>query len=177
VLQTSLETIGDLIDTTLTEIRLRSEKEWIPQRSKVFELMSEVGITAGFQAQARNMTLQMQGFSDIEIDVDRHLFTSALSNLVQNALKFSKPGGAIQVRARQKDDRVLIEVEDACGGLPEGKIEELFDEGVQRSDDRSGMGLGLTISRRATERNKGELRVENLPGKGCIFIIDLPKPN
>ncbi len=117
----------------------------------------------------------MQGFSNLEVDVDRQLFVSALANLVQNAIKFSKPGGTIHVRTRQEGDRILTEVEDECGGLPEGKIDELFESGVQKGKDRSGMGLGLAISKQAIERNLGEIRVENLPGKGCIFIIDLPK--
>jgi len=175
VLQTSLKKMAELIDTALTEVRLRAEPKSYFQRTRVFELMSEVGVTAGFEARSRNLTLQMQGFSDLEVDVDQQLFVSALSNLVQNALKFSAPGGTIQVRTRPDGDRILIEVEDECGGLPEGKIEELFIAGVQKNENRSGLGLGLAISRQAIERNHGKLRVENLPGKGCIFIIDLPK--
>ncbi|MDP4244122.1 MAG: HAMP domain-containing sensor histidine kinase [Bacteroidota bacterium] len=176
MLQNSLKKMAELIDVALTEVRLRSEPKIDPIRTRVFELMSEVGVTSGFDARSRNLTLLMQGFSDLEVDVDRQLFVSALANLVQNALKFSKPGGTVQVRTRQDGDRVLIEVEDECGGLPPGKSEELFTAGVQKDKDRTGMGLGLAISRQAIELNKGKLRVENLPGKGCIFIIDLPKP-
>jgi signal transduction histidine kinase len=176
LLQNSLKKMADLIDTALTEVRLRSEPKSYRQRTRLFELMSEVGVTAGFEARSRNMILRMDGSSDLEVDVDRQLFVSALANLVQNAMKFSKQGGTIQVRARQEGERILVEVEDECGGLPEGKMEELFDPGVQRNLDRSGMGLGLSISRQAIELNKGELHVENLPGKGCIFVIDLPRP-
>jgi signal transduction histidine kinase len=176
VLQESLKKMAELIDTALTEVRLRSEPDCRPERTRVFELMSEVGVTAGFEARSRNLTLQMQGFSDLEVDVDRQLFVSALANIVQNAIKFTKPGGTVQVRTRQEGDRILVEVEDECGGLPDGKIEELFEPGVQKGNDRTGMGLGLAISKQAIERNLGVIRVENLPGKGCIFIIDLPKP-
>jgi signal transduction histidine kinase len=116
----------------------------------------------------------MQGFSDIEVDVDRQLFVSSLANLVHNALRFTKPGGTVQVRARGVDDRILIEVEDECGGLPESKIEELFETGFQKSPGIAG--LGLAISRQAVELNNGILRAENIPGKGSIFIIDLPRP-
>jgi len=176
VLQESLKKMADLIDTALTEVRLRSEPKGYFQRTRVFELMSEVGVTSGYDAISRGVTLLMQGYSNIEIDVDRQLFVSALANLVQNALKFSKPGGVVQVRAREENNRVLVEVEDECGGLPEGKIEELFEPGVQKNKNRTGMGLGLSISKQAIERNNGTIRVENLPGKGCKFIIDLPKP-
>ena len=176
LLSNSLKKMAGLIDTALLEVRLRSEPKLFSQRTRVFEMMSEVGVTAGFDARSRNLTLLMQGFSDLEVDVDRQLFVSALANLVQNALKFSKPGGTVKVRTRQDGERILVEVEDECGGLPDGKIEELFEPGTQGGSDRTGMGLGLAISREAIELNKGTLRVENLPGKGCIFIIDLPKP-
>jgi len=79
------------------------------------------------------------------------------------------------VRAKAVDDRILIEVEDECGGLPEGKIEELFQPFSQKSADRSGVGLGLSISKRAIALNKGSLSATDLPGKGCIFTINLPR--
>ncbi len=175
VLQNSLQRMAELIDTSLTEVRMRVEPTVHLQKIPAFEIMSEVGVTAGFQARSQNLTLRMQGFSDLILVADRQLVISALANLVQNGIKFTNPGGVVQIRARKNLDRILIEVEDQCGGLPEGTIEELFKPFVQSSSDRSGVGLGLTISRRAIELCKGTLRVENLPGEGCIFIIDLPE--
>ena len=176
LLQSTLSRMAELIDKALTEVRLRSEPTSYLQRTRLFELMSEVGVTAGVEARSRNMILRMDVSSDLEVNVDRQLFVSTLSNLVQNALKFSKSGGTVQVHAHEQGDRVLIEVEDECGGLADGMAEELFQPGVQKNLDRSGLGLGLAISKQAVELNKGTLRVENRPGKGCIFIIDLPKP-
>ncbi len=175
VLQNSLQRMAELIDTALTDVRMRIEPAVHLSRIRAFEIMSEVGMTAGFQARTRNLSLQMQGFSDLEVVVDRQLIVSALANLVQNALKFSISGGIVQVRVRKDRDRILIEVEDQCGGLPHGATEEIFKPFVQKSADRTGVGLGLTISRKAIELNKGKLRVEDLPGEGCIFIIDLPE--
>ena len=96
-------------------------------------------------------------------------------NLLQNAFKFSHRKGHVSLTARVVADRVLIEVEDECGGLPDGRAEELFQPFAQRGDDRTGLGLGLSISRRAIEANRGTLGVRNLPGTGCIFTIDLPR--
>jgi signal transduction histidine kinase len=70
---------------------------------------------------------------------------------------------------------VLIEVEDECGGLPEGQTEDLFGVFEQRSADRSGLGVGLAIARASVEMNGGEIRVRDLPGRGCIFTIELPR--
>ena len=175
LLHSSLATMAELIDRALAEVRLRIEPAVHLRKVRVFEVMSELGATAGIQARSRKLTLQMQAGSGIEVMADRHLLISALSNLVQNAIKFSKPDGTIQVRAKVEGERMLIEVEDCCGGLPDGTIAELFEPGVQKSEDKTGLGLGLTISKQAVERNNGILRVRNLPGKGCIFTIDLPK--
>jgi signal transduction histidine kinase len=58
--------------------------------------------------------------------------------------------------------------------LPEGKVQKLFDPFVQTGLDRSGFGLGLAIAKQATQAHGGELRVHDLPEKGCVFVLDLP---
>jgi signal transduction histidine kinase len=65
-------------------------------------------------------------------------------------------------------------VEDGCGGLPPGKVGELFAPLVQRGDNRSGFGLGLGIALQAAEAHNGTIKVRDIPGKGCAFILDLP---
>ena len=71
-------------------------------------------------------------------------------------------------------DRVLIEVEDECGGLP-GDTINLFRPFEQRGADRSGLGLGLAYSRWAVEANRGRIYARSIPGKGCVFTVDLPR--
>lgn len=176
LLNSSLTRMAQLIDTALTNVRLELEPEAELVRLRVFEVIGEVEVTAAYQARMRDLDLCIQTSNNVEVVVDRQLFISALSNLIQNALKFTHPNGKVYIRTIETEDRVLIEVEDECGGLPEGKIEELFTPGVQSGTDRTGVGLGLAIARRALERNNGELRVRDLPGKGCVFTIDLPKP-
>ena len=175
ILGRSLQQMKELIDTSLTEVRLRIEPVAHFQRIKILEIIGEVKATAAREARNRNLTLVVAASGTIEVNVDRQLLVSALANLVQNAIKFSKPDGIIVIRARTQNDRVLLEVEDQCGGLQEEKIEELFRPFTQRDTDRTGIGLGLTISRRAVELNNGKLYARNLPDKGCIFVIDLPK--
>ena len=111
----------------------------------------------------------------VDVDADAQILSAAISNLLQNAFKFSHSHGHVTLRTTATDDRVLIEVEDECGGLPPGKAEDLFLPFSQRSEQRSGLGLGLTISRKAVEAMGGTLGVRNLPGKGCVFSIELPR--
>jgi len=72
---------------------------------------------------------------------------------------------------------VQIQIEDECGGLPPGEIEHLFRLFEQRGADRTGLGLGLAISRQGVEESGGAIRVRDLPGKGCVFTVDLPRQN
>lgn len=106
---------------------------------------------------------------------DERLLSSAAHNLVQNAIKFTRDGGHVVVRARAGDNnRVLVEVQDECGGLPFGKEEELCLPFVQGSIDRRGLGLGLAITREAMVGQGGRMTVQNLPGHGCIFGLEIP---
>ena len=133
-------------------------------------------IAATFEANEKGVTLTIvRGDNGAEIDVDRHILASAVGNLSQNAFKFTKPGGNVTLRTRATVDQVFIEVEDECGGLPSGGAEALFRPFEQRSANRSGLGLGLVISRRGVEAHGGEVHVRDLAGKGCVFTITLPR--
>ena len=135
-------------------------------------------MAAAIEAKARGLQLTVTPVEPgVAIDVDRQLIAAALANLLQNAFKFSRPNGHVVLRTdtATTTGRVLIEVEDECGGLPPGRAEDLFRPFEQRSADRSGLGLGLAIARESVETNGGEIRARSLPGRGCIFTIDLPR--
>ena len=66
-------------------------------------------------------------------------------------------------------------IADECGGLPDGNVNALFQPFEQRGADRTGLGLGLTISRWGAEANNGRISARDRPGHGCIFMIDLPR--
>jgi signal transduction histidine kinase len=120
------------------------------------------------------VALRFEVEEDVTIHVDQRLIRSALSNLVRNAVKFSHAGGSVVVRARCVAERVTIEVEDSCGGLPSGMVQQAFAPFAQLGADRSGFGLGLAIAKQAADAHQGVIRVQDLPGKGCIFSLELP---
>src|SRR6185436_11581995 len=111
----------------------------------------------------------------VTITADRHVLSAAVTNLLQNAFKFTRPGTAVKLRVGASAERVLIEVLDECGGLPGGEVDELFRPFEQRGSDRSGVGLGLAFSRWGIEANDGRIYARNLPEVGCVFTIDLPR--
>jgi signal transduction histidine kinase len=93
---------------------------------------------------------------------------------LHNAFKNTPPGGRVVLRARAEQGRLLIETEDECGGIPPNKRDLFQKFGDRRGGDRSGLGLGLSIARKAVRAHGGEISVRNMPGKGCVFIIDVP---
>ena len=111
----------------------------------------------------------------LEIDADRPILAAAVANLLQNAFKFSKAYGHVSLTTSATKEHILFAIEDECGGLPAGKAEELFGVFTQRSSNRKGLGLGLAISRKGIQTSGGELSVRDLPGKGCVFTISLPR--
>jgi len=174
VLGRSLRGLRDLVDRALSEVRLMAG---IDRRVlvRVAEILEEVEASGMLEAQSRGSSLVViPGAYDLFVEVDRHLITSAVSNLVQNGIKFTPPKGTVSMTARRAGDRILIDVSDECGGLPPGKAESLFHPYVQQHNNRDGLGLGLSIARQSVEANGGLLRVENVLGRGCMFTVDLP---
>ena len=142
----------------------------------IAEFIAELSPAAALDASARGLSFHVEaGHAGVKVDADRSLLAATVVNLLQNAFKFTRPGTTVTLRSSATPDRVLIEVEDECGGLPDGNTNALFHPFEQRGADRTGLGLGLAISRSGAEANNGRICARDLPGHGCIFIIDLPR--
>lgn len=173
VLGRGLVRLESLINQMLLATQLQAGIKPAPKRMQLLDLLLRV---EELTVPERNIHLSVEVDEGVEVDADERLLVSALGNLLQNAFKFTRPGGQIILRGRRKAAAVYIEVEDECGGLPPGKQEELFAPYVQRGTDRRGLGLGLAITRDAVQAHGGELLVRNLPRKGCVFTVKLPAP-
>ena len=176
VLDRSLVGLRNLIDRSLTDVRITAG---LPTQSQLFSLddfIAEMKLSASLEAQIHECALTVPAVDPtLAIVADRNLLASALGNLLQNAFKFTKYHSRVKLTAYACADRVLIDVEDQCGGLPPGDAERMFLPYVQRDTDKTGLGLGLTISRRSAEANHGTLTVRDLPGSGCVFTISVPR--
>jgi signal transduction histidine kinase len=175
LLARSLMGLQRLVDRSLADVRL---DVGIPalERVPIAELIEEIEISASAQAKSREIELGVTTVdSTVVVEADRQILSAAVANLLHNAFKFTPKKGRVALITRATADRVLIDVEDECGGLPPGKVEELFRPFAQRGKDRTGLGLGLSICLKAVKAMQGDLRVRDVPGKGCVFTIDLPK--
>jgi len=171
----SLARMRDLLDRSFAEVRL---KAGIHKRThvSVASLVEDVALAAAIDAAHRGLQFTVAPVADgVMVFADAQILASALSNLIQNAFKFTRPSGHVSLRTHQTLDRVEIEIEDECGGLPADKIDHLFRMFEQYGADRTGLGLGLAISRQGVEDSNGVIRVRDLPGRGCVFTIDLPR--
>ena len=175
VLDRSLLGMRNLIDRSLAEVRVTAG---LPPRLRAVRLaafLEEVAATSSLDPLARDCVFRVSPVDpDIEACLDPDMLGAAIGNLLQNAFKFTKLHSEVHLHTRFAAGRLLISVEDHCGGLPAGDPEILLQPFVQRGEDRSGLGLGLDIARRSVEANQGTLRVRDVPGVGCIFTIDLP---
>ena len=161
-----------LIDQTLATTRMRSGAPVALYPIALVPLVREIASSTVCE---RGIRLSIDADEALQATADEDLLTSALSNLVQNAVKYSHAGATVTVRARSDDDAVVIEVEDECGGLPEEKREKLFEPFTRGKPNRRGAGLGLAIAREAVQALAGTISVRDVPGKGCVFAIRLPR--
>jgi signal transduction histidine kinase len=175
VLGRSLLSLRDLVDSTLSDIRLGATTAR-RVRVPVAPFLDDIRVGARLHAESLGLTLALEpGDAAWAVNADPQILASAVTNLLNNAFKFTRAGGRVVLRARTPDDtRVCIEVEDQCGGIPESVGDPFQPFGERRSHDRAGLGLGLSIARRAVTAHGGDIRVRNIPGAGCVFTIDLP---
>jgi signal transduction histidine kinase len=171
----NLERLGSLIHRSLVEVRLDAGIDY-RERVPVAELIAEAEVDGTLEAMLRNQALMVAQIDrGVEVGIDRQIVAAALANLMRNAFRFTPPNGHVSLRTSATATRVVIDIEDECGGLPPAKAEELFGAFQLRGEKRGGLGLGLFISRKGVEANDGLLRLRNFPGRGCIFTIDLPR--
>lgn len=100
---------------------------------------------------------------------------AVVRNLLQNAFTFTRPSTTVTLRVGASAERVIIEILDECDGLPNEKVHDLFRPFQELPSDVTGAGLGLAFSRWGVEANDGRISARNLPEKGCVFTVDLPR--
>ncbi|MFN2549940.1 MAG: sensor histidine kinase [Myxococcales bacterium] len=172
VLQRSIAQITETLDRALVDARMRGLDAGATLHRERLDLRPLLeGAIAESQpdAEARRIRVTLEAGPRTFVDGDARVLRSAITNLVRNAIKFTRTDGAVIVRASEK----TIEIEDECGGLDPKDEKRIFDTFRQSSGDRSGFGLGLAIARQAITAHGGSLSVRNRPGKGCVFVAAL----
>ena len=174
-LERGLERSIELIDKTLQIARMASGVELNREWTTLAQIFEDVEMSAASEAQSKEIGLRVvldEPAARLHIDV--RLVRSALGNLLRNAVKYTSAGGHVELHGRLSGGHALIEISDTCGGMPPEKIEAAFAPFVRLNQKESGYGLGLAIAKQAVEAHGGTIRVQNAPGKGCTFSVELP---
>jgi len=132
------------------------------------------------QARQAGVTLRVDTEALPPITGDGDRLAQVFTNLVDNALKFTPPGGQISLRASPSDDFVAISISDSGAGIPTEAIPHIFERFYQadpsrKGGERHGSGLGLAIAREIVQAYGGEISVESEPGRGSTFRVRLPR--
>ena len=172
VLGRSLIGMREINGSALSEIRLAAG-HYRRERLLVIALLDEIAATGVLHSEYRKVEFTMGPVDPrIAVDGDPQLLASAVTNVLQNAFKFTAAGGHVSLRTYTSDQRLFIEVKDECEGFPQNE-----DAGIHAFGDRRGAaraGLGLSIAHTAMRAHNGEIYVRNAPGTGCIFVIEMP---
>ncbi len=108
--------------------------------------------------------------------MDKNKILQVLTNLTHNAIKYSHEGSTVDVRIRQPDEDIVVEIEDYGKGVPEEDIPLIFEKFYQSKTTRghSGIGLGLAISKSIVDAHGGRIYAKSTEGKGSVFSFSVP---
>ncbi len=177
--------LSSMVDTLLTIAHAESGEIKL-QRSEfsLSSLVEETVLVVCVLAEEKAQSISLEGDSSVQVEADRSFLRMALTNLLDNAVKYSPAGGEIRVRwtlvANDGNDPAMVElsVEDQGPGIPESERAHVFDRFYRideaRSREAGGAGLGLAIAKWAIEAHGGTIDVRSKPTRGTILQVRIP---
>ncbi len=129
-----------------------------------------------YVAEERGITMSLDVAEDLVLFLDRDRFRQVAANLIDNAIKYGKRGGRVEITAQEKDSNVVISFSDNGVGIPSEDLPRIFDRLYRGDKSRSqkGLGLGLCMVKAVVEAHGGTVEAESVEGKGTIIRIFLP---
>ena len=168
--------VDDLLDLSLIEIQESPTRDKTPVSILVEEALDRM------QPAAAANGIGLSGddtVGDAMVSCDRRQLVSALVNLLDNAVKYSERGSAVELRTSTDGSSVVFEVSDRGIGIPRGDLDRIWERFYRvdqaRSRDTGGTGLGLSIVRHVVQLHGGEVSVTSVEGQGSTFRITIPR--
>jgi len=182
-LKNETERLAHLITDLLDLARLESQEHTdYPTLVDVRGILMTVLARMRRVARKKEITLQWKRFgraAKYAVYGDETQLTSMFTNLVDNAVKYTAPGGRVEVVGGSDGPEIVVCISDTGIGIPEGKIPRIFERFYRvdkaRSKATGGTGLGLSIVRHVAQNHGGRVTVESTPGKGSTFTVFLPR--
>jgi two-component system phosphate regulon sensor histidine kinase PhoR len=169
--------IGDLL--TLSRIERGAEEQVIEFASQcVHDVLRAAAEMCQQKAADKQIAIELACPDDLRADVNASLVEQAVINLLDNAIKYSEPGGTVELSGAGAGAEVLITVQDHGCGIEAQHLPRLFERFYRvdkaRSRDLGGTGLGLAIVKHIALAHRGSVRVESVVGRGSVFVLRLP---
>jgi len=170
--------IEDLM--TLARIEQEAEKDEIPlQQARLLDVLRDAIRDCEQKIVEKGMSIKLNCKEDASAYINPQLLEQTVVNLLDNAIKYSEPGGAIDVDCQRAEAGIVIRVRDYGCGIAQEHLPRLFERFYRvdkaRSRELGGTGLGLAIVKHIVQAHKGRITAESTPGKGSVFSIYLPK--
>lgn len=149
-----------------------------PEMIHLKEITSELKGVFSPMARSKKIDLKDRVDDEIRVWADKNSLTTIIRNLVNNALKFTNPGGQVIIESEKNDNNALIHVKDTGVGIPKDKLKTLFEFKDNKSTfgtkNEKGLGLGLSMAFEFAEKNNGSIKVDSEEGKGTTFTVKMP---
>ncbi len=181
IMSKQVERLNAIIEDLLSLSRLEqgSEKSTMTmEKTTVLQILESAIRDCEQKALDKNTSLQLNCANELEVIANSPLLNQAVLNLVDNALKYSEPGGKIEVKALASDTEIMIAVQDWGCGIDTAHLPRLFERFYRvdqaRSRQLGGTGLGLAIVKHIAQAHGGSVSVNSTLGKGSCFSIHLP---
>jgi len=180
IIERESEKLESLINDFLQISRLKSGKLNLNlSATSLDKELHELYETYRFRTSERGLHLELQADDPLPIiEADSAALRRVFTNLLDNAIKFSKETGTITISARETEDEVVVEVTDQGIGIGPADLPYIFEtfyRSTGEGSERAGFGLGLAGVKAIVERHGGYLRVHSEPGVGSAFVVLLPK--
>jgi signal transduction histidine kinase len=169
-IQKLLDSLMDISEAETGTMRLQLEKV------AVLDALDEVVDLYQYVAEDKNVSISVTGEKHVVISADRNRFVQVLANLLDNAIKYSLPGGQVSIKVGREDDRTTIAFEDRGIGVAPEETAKIWDRLYRGDKSRSqpGLGLGLSLVRAVMHAHNGQVEVQSSPGQGSMFTISFP---
>jgi len=167
-----LDTLMDISEAETGAMKLELEEV------DLADLLEDLTEVYRYVAEEKGLRLDLRTQEGLLVEVDSHRLGRALSNLLDNAVKYTPSGGRVEVEARRHEQSVIVQIRDTGEGIPERDLPRIWDRLYRGESSRShrGLGLGLSLVRAIVKAHGGRIEVESQPGHGSCFSLYLPSP-
>ncbi|MCX7857412.1 MAG: ATP-binding protein [Deltaproteobacteria bacterium] len=181
ILKSNLEEINrmtKIIDDLLFLSKAENKNMPIAKEPVILQdLLTDICLDMKMYAQQKGVELEIGNLDDICVEGDELKLRRMFINIIENGIKYTNPGGTVEIRSSVEDGYARIDIKDTGIGISENDIKYIFDRFYRADKSRkreTGVGLGLSISKWIAEAHNGKIEVKSTPHKGSVFSVKLP---